>query len=69
MAVTLVPYNAPSYRILSSDIDGGSVGGSVSGVSYTGASVYATDTHTWYTVLPDSTLELLYYNIVAGSSA
>jgi hypothetical protein len=64
MSLTEIPYNAPHYMALSTDI----VGGSISGASYTGATVYITDTHTWYQILPDSTLALLYYNITSGSS-
>jgi hypothetical protein len=60
----MIPNDAPRYQALSTDINGGSI----SGASYVGANVYITDTHTWYQILPDLTLGLLYYNITSGSS-
>ena len=53
MAKIFIPGNAPSYQILSTDINSGS---KVDGVSYVGASVIATDTGKTYRVLDDQTL-------------
>lgn len=52
MAYTFIPYTAPSYMALSTDISGSKI----AGVSYKGATVFCTDTQITYLVQDDLTL-------------
>jgi len=65
MSYTFIPYTAPSYIALSTDVSGSKI----DGVSYIGATVYLTDTQKTYIVLPDLTLAEIPSAAGASSSA
>jgi hypothetical protein len=46
MSLVQVPFNAPKYMALSTDMTSGST---LPGMAYCGAFVYFTDTQKWYT--------------------
>jgi hypothetical protein len=60
----MIPFNAPSYQSLSTDL----VNGKVPNASYKGANIFFTDVGAWYRVLDDLTLVPLTGESSSGSS-
>lgn len=65
MALVVIPSNSISYQALSTDISGSKI----TGANYIGASVYITDTRTWYRILSDLTLEVFATQISGSVTA
>jgi hypothetical protein len=60
----MIPFNAPSYQCLSTDL----ASGKVPNASYKGANIFFTDTGAWYRVLDNLTLAPLTSESSSGSS-